>query len=203
MRAAGWTGAAAAADGKADDASRILIVYYSHSGVTKGIAEKLQAKLGGVLHRVEPATAYPSDNDTFRAQARKEVDDGVKLELKGEMPNFENFDLVLVGGPVWFGTMAPPLSSFLAKANLEGKVVAPFWTFGGGQGNYFDTFVAAVPGGVKAMTSRARRADQTVEVWEGLGLSRAVIENEENLEKAIADWVAKLPLPEIGTPIDE
>jgi flavodoxin len=182
LLAAGWTGAASAADDGAG-ASRILIVYFSHSGVTKGIAERLQGKLGAALYRIEPVEAYPETYQEVLDKARPEVEGGVKVELKGDLPKLEGVDLVLVGGPVWFGTMAPPLSSFLAQVDLKDKTVAPFCTYGGGLGGYFDHVKAALP--------------EEATVLDGLGLGRADLAKEAEVETLIGEWAAKLPAPAV------
>ncbi len=187
VAAAGWTGAASAAEESAagDGAaapSRVLIVYFSHSGITKGIAERLQKKTGGALHRIEPANAYPEEYQAVLAQARKEIGEGFKPELKGDLPSLDGIDLVLVGGPVWVGTLAPPLASFLAQVDLKGKTVAPFCTYGGGLRDYFQHVKAAVSG--------------EATVPDGLGLGREQLKmKEEDIDKAVADWAAKLPKP--------
>jgi flavodoxin len=180
--AAGQAGAAVAADGEADD-SRVLIVYYSHSGVTQGIAERLQKHTGGVLFRVELVEPYPEDDQALRAQSRKEVEEGVLPDIQDDdLPDMDDYDLALIGGPVWFGTLAPPLSTFLAQVDLEGKTVAPFCTYGGGAGGYFEKFAEAMP--------------EDVTLLEGFGLGRVGNMAEEDIEKAVAEWVAKLPVPE-------
>jgi len=180
--AVGWTGTASAADDGAADKSRVLIVYFSHSGATRGIAERLQKKLGAAIFRVESAKAYPEEYQAVLAQARQEIGDGFKPELKGDLPALDGIDLVLVGGPVWAGTLAPPLSSFLSKVDLKGKTVAPFCTYGGGLREYFARFKEAVSG--------------EAVVLEGLALGRAdLAKGEDEVEKIINEWVAKLPKP--------
>ena len=180
MLAAGGTGAALAADAGSGKNARILIVYYSHSGNTKGIAERLQKKLGGVLHSVEPVEEYPAEYQAVLEKSRPQVEAGFKPELKGELPDMGDFDLLLVGGPVWFGTLAPPLSSFMAQAKLEGKTIAPFCTFGGGIRNYFARFKEACP--------------KDAMVLEGFGLGRAdLAKDEAELDKLVGEWAAKLP----------
>ena len=182
---AGFAGSAFAVDDEAESAAdkpRVLIAYFSLTGNTKGIAERLQKKLGGVLYRIEPVNAYPEDGQEVRNQAGKEIGEGFKPELKGDLPDLDGIDLVLIGGPVWAGTLAPPLSSFLAKVDLKGKTVAPFCTFGGGQREYFKRFQDAMPEGVTAL--------------EGLGLGRADLgKGEEDIDKAVTEWAAKLPVP--------
>ena len=176
--AEGWTDAALAGGQETEwtGKPRVLIVYFSHSGVTKGIAERLQKKLGGALHRIEPAKAYPEEYQEVLDQARKEIDEGFKPELKGASLDLDNVDLVLVGGPVWAGTLAPPLSSFLARNSLAGKTVAPFCTYGGGIRDYFARFGEAV--------------SKEATVLEGLGLGRAdLVKGDEEIEKRIDAWL--------------
>ena len=162
---------------------RILIAYYSHSGNTRAIAELLHKKLGGILFQIEPVKPYPHDYDAVLEVARPQVEQGLLPDLKGVLPDPAQFDLALVGGPVWFGTLSPPVSSFLAKVDLGKKTIAPFCTYGGGMRGYFDNFAVACP--------------HTSEVLEGLGLGRAQLaREEEEIDRLVSEWVAGLPLPE-------
>lgn len=180
--AAGWIGAAASAEDKAVNTSRVLIVYFSHSGNTHGIAERLQKKTGAAVHRIVPKKAYPEEYQAVLAQARKEINESFKPELAGDLPTLDDIDLVLIGGPVWAGTLSPPLASFLAQVDLKGKTVAPFCTYGGGMRDYFKHVKAAV--------------SKEATVLDGLGLGREQLKKaEEYIDKAVSDWVAKLPKP--------
>ena len=176
--AAAWMGAAPAAAGEAGK-SRVLIVYFSHTGTTHGIAERLQKKIGGAFHRIEPVNSYPEGREAALDQGKKETADSFKPELKGEPPRLDDIDLVLVGGPVWYGTLAPPLLSFLAKVDLKGKTVAPFCTYGGGIRDYFQHFKMAI--------------SKEATVLEGLGLSKVNEMQDGDIEKALDAWLAKFP----------
>ena len=113
---------------------RILVAYYSwsESGNTKYAAEQIRKAAGGELFEIKPKNAYPKDYNACLAQAQKEIRDGVRVELANEPVDFKKYDVIFIGSPNWFGTIAPPAASFLASADLAGKTVIPFFTYGSG-----------------------------------------------------------------------
>ena len=113
-------------------ADKILIVYYTHSGNTKKIAEAIQIKTGGILYEINPEIPYPVDYNTVVNQAKKEIKENFKPVLKTKINGIEAYDTVFVGSPNWWNTIAPPITTFLAENNLSGKTVIPFLTHGGG-----------------------------------------------------------------------
>lgn len=123
-----------AADNAPTDETRTLIVYYSATGSTKKVAEAIAATTGGDLFEVTPSTPYTSDDLNWRdAQSRvsREHDDAslrtVALAAT-TAPNWEKYDTVYVGYPIWWGIAAWPLSSFVAANDFTGKTVIPFCT---------------------------------------------------------------------------
>ncbi len=119
---------------------KVLIVCYSHSGNTKAIAEKLQTRTGADLHVVEPLRTYPTDKMQHGNIAKQELQENDLPLLKAPPPDMSGYDLVLVGGPVWWYTVATPLMQFLQQADFSGKVTAPFWTHAGSVGQYYSDF---------------------------------------------------------------
>lgn len=113
-------------------ARNILIVYYSHSGNTRKLAELIRQKTGGTLCEIQPETAYPASYSAVLDQAKKEIRAGFRPALKTKIEQIEAYDTVIVGSPIWWGTIAPPVAAFLEKYDLSGKNVAPFVTHGGG-----------------------------------------------------------------------
>ena len=111
---------------------KTLIVYYSHSGNTRRLAENIAHATGGDLLELVPETPYPRDYNTVVAQAKQEIRNGFRPALKNVLPSLSQYDAVLVGTPNWWSSIAPPLASFLEKCDLTGKRVAPFCTHGGG-----------------------------------------------------------------------
>ena len=65
-------------------------------------------------------------------QAKKECRSGFKPELSAKVDDMQKYDVIFVGSPNWWGTMAPPVATFLTSYDLKGKTVIPFFTHGGG-----------------------------------------------------------------------
>ena len=111
---------------------KILIAYFSWSGNTKHIAEEIQNRVGGDMFRIETATPYPNDyNETAYGVAKKQHDENIFPELKSK-GDVSNYDVIFVGTPAWWYTMAPAVKTFLKENNFEGKTIVPFITHGGG-----------------------------------------------------------------------
>ena len=118
---------------------RTLIVYYSLSGHTKDIAERIQKMTGGELFAiktVEKINRVP----WFYLTLRKQLKDKVYPELSTEVPDFSQYDTIFVGGPVWWYTVSTPMRTFLQEADFMGKKVVPFTTQGSNVGTYFEDF---------------------------------------------------------------
>ena len=113
------------------DKSRILIAYYSWSGNTRAAAENIARLTGGTLFEIRPIKPYPKEYRACANQAKKEIRDKVRPEIEPR-PDLLKFDVIFVGSPNWWGTMAPPVATFLADDALRGRTVIPFFTHGGG-----------------------------------------------------------------------
>ncbi len=111
---------------------KVLTAYYSYSGNTKSIAQKIQKQIGGDLFEIKTVKAYPSNYNEVVEQAKKEKADDFKPELQAKVNNIKDYDVVFLGTPVWWYTMAPALKSFIAENDLSGKTIVPFCTHGGG-----------------------------------------------------------------------
>ncbi len=114
---------------------KILIVYFSWSQNTKSIAEKIQKQVGGDLFFIEPDILYPSDyNKLAYGIAKEQKDKDIRPPLKNKI-NIKSYDIIFVGTPVWWHTMAPVIKTFLSENNFAEKTIIPFITHGGG-GSY-------------------------------------------------------------------
>lgn len=111
---------------------KVLIAYYSLSGNTKDVAEAIRSKTGGDIFRIETVQSYPEEYRATTAQAKREINEGFRPELKGKIDNIAQYNIIFIGSPNWWGTIAPAVSSFLADYDLKGKTVIPFITHGGG-----------------------------------------------------------------------
>lgn len=111
---------------------KVLVAYFSWDGNTKIIAEKIIKEIDADIFRIETAVPYPTDyNETAYGIAKKQHEENIMPELK-DNGNVSAYDIIFVGTPVWWYTMAPAVKTFLSKNNFEGKTIAPFITHGGG-----------------------------------------------------------------------
>lgn len=110
---------------------KVLTTYFSLSGNTKAVAEKIQALVLGDLFEIKPMKAYPNDYNTVVNLAKAEKQNDVRPELV-DNGNIDEYDVIFVGTPVWWYTMATPVKTFLASHNFAGKIIVPFCTHGGG-----------------------------------------------------------------------
>lgn len=113
------------------DSKKVLIAYFSHSGNTKIVASQIKEATGGDMFEIIPEKAYSTDYQTVVDQAKKEINAGFKPALKAMPENIDKYDVIIVGSPCWWGTIAPPIATFLSGCNLPGKTILPFMTHEG------------------------------------------------------------------------
>lgn len=109
-----------------------LIIYYSQTGATRTVAEEIQKHLGCEMVEIEAVDPYDGDYDATIARWRSELRDSVKVAIKPLDVNLSDYNTVFLGFPIWGGTYAAPVASFLDDATLDGKTVVTFATFGSG-----------------------------------------------------------------------
>ena len=111
---------------------KVLVAYYSWGGNTRFAAERIQKLTGGTLFEIKPVKAYPADYGACVEQAKRDCRDEFEPELATKVDDFSKYDVIFVGTPNWWSTMAPPVRSFLSSYDFSGKTVIPFVTHGGG-----------------------------------------------------------------------
>ena len=113
--------------------NKILVVYYSWSsnGNTRYMAQQIQDATGADIFEIIPVLAYPSDYNACVEQAKIEINSKHKPDIKGTVENFDAYDIIIVGSPNWWSTIAPPVATFLTNYDFEGKTIMPFMTHGG------------------------------------------------------------------------
>lgn len=108
---------------------KAAVIYYSRSGITKKIAEKVQAKFNADMIFVEPEKKYGSFPSTIIRVIREKK--GKKAPAaKTPAADFSGYDIVFIGFPVWAATVPDFLQEYLRRADLAGKRVIPFATAG-------------------------------------------------------------------------
>lgn len=109
----------------------ILVLYFSITGNTQSVAEIIQDQVGGDIVRLETVQEYPSDYDELLDYAQNEQSENARPELKTSIENINDYDVIFLGYPIWWGDMPMPVYSFLDEYDLSGKTIAPFVTHGG------------------------------------------------------------------------
>ena len=115
-----------------DSKSKVLVVYFSRSGRTRQVAHWIQEAAGADLLELKTVTPYPAGYSEVVKQARKEIDANFRPELSTKIENLAQYDIIFVGTPNWWSTMAPPVATFLTSYDFTGKKIVPFVTHGGG-----------------------------------------------------------------------
>lgn len=114
---------------------RYLVIYASRTGNTERVARQIQATLDCDILEVEPQTPYDNDYNAMLERSREElaaIRQGNYPPIKTDVDNFDKYGIVFVGYPIWFGSMATPMQTFLHEhaSRLAGKQIALFATSG-------------------------------------------------------------------------
>ena len=108
---------------------KVLVAYFSWGGTTKRMAEEIQRITEGDIFEIVPENAYPSNYTECTQVALRERDNNERPAIKNKIENFDRYDVVFIGCPVWWHT-APMIISTLAESyDFKGKTVAPFCTY--------------------------------------------------------------------------
>ena len=150
---------------------KILVVYYSLSGNTEEIAKQIQTLTGGDIFRIETIQPYPDDYNRTTEVAKEEINMGSGRAIKEKVQNIKDYDIIFIGSPNWWSTIAPPVTTFLKEHDLAGKTVIPFITHGGGgKANCLNDAAklcpkSTVPEGFVVSGNRVKSAKTDVEKW--------------------------------------
>ena len=114
--------------------NKILVVYFSAQNHTKSVAEKIAKNLNADIFEIVPEDVYTSDdlnwNNSNSRVSKEHNDESLRnVKLKNtKVNNWEEYDTVLIGYPIWWGIAAWPVNTFVKENNFEGKTVIPFCT---------------------------------------------------------------------------
>ena len=115
--------------------NKVLVAYFSASGVTRKVAEELAKVEKADLYEIVPATLYTSEDLDWRnQQSRSSVemkDLSCRPALTGQVENMGQYDVVFVGFPIWWGREPSVVDTFLDAYDFAGKKIIPFCTSGG------------------------------------------------------------------------
>lgn len=124
---------------------KALILYYSHSGNTRKIAQMIQKEIDCDLVEIETVNPYTGTYNDVVEQGKKEIDSGLTPEIKPLNVDLSIYDTIILGTPVWWYTSSPAIKTFLKSNDLSGKKIYPFATHGGGPGSTLKDFQKECP----------------------------------------------------------
>ena len=113
---------------------KTLVAYFSASGYTASLAKRVAEAAGGDLFRIEPEVPYTDADLKWTnpvARCNKEKIGKKDVPIKGKADNFGDYELVMIGFPVWYFTAPNIISTFVKSYDFTGKKVALFATSGG------------------------------------------------------------------------
>lgn len=132
--AASSTAASSEATSTVTTTGKTLVVYFSATGTTQGVAQTIADTVGADLFEVVPSDPYTSDdlnwtNNDSRV-SREHNDEGLRaVALEStDVDGWDDYDTVFIGYPIWWGIAAWPMSSFVSANGFSGKNVVPFCT---------------------------------------------------------------------------
>ena len=112
---------------------KVLVAYFSATGNTRPVAEKVAEATGGDLFEIVPAQPYTAADLNYNTECRanaEQNDPGARPAIASTVENMERYDAVLIGYPIWWGRAPKIIHTFLETYDLSGKTVATFCTSG-------------------------------------------------------------------------
>ena len=167
-----------------------LVTYFSHAGEnynvgvieegnTAKLAKVIAEQTGADLFEIVPVVDYPQSYDECLEVATAEQREGARLEYMGDVENWDQYDTVFIGYPIWWGEIPNIVYTFMENHDFAGKTVIPFNTHeGSGQSHSQRDIENALP-------------DATV--LQGLAVRGATAQNDADATaKAVSDWLSGL-----------
>ena len=112
--------------------SKILVVYYSHSGNTKIVGELIGKVLGAETLEISPVKEYTGSMWDVVEQWREEYSKNLLRDITEYNLNLDDYKTIIIGSPNWGNTIATPIKTFIDQNSFKDKDVVPFLTHGGG-----------------------------------------------------------------------
>ncbi len=114
---------------------KVLVAYFSATNTTKGVAEHIANGLDAELYEIVPEEIYTDADLNYHDNNSRTTlemnDSSVRPAISGSVENMEQYDIVFIGYPIWWGDAPRILSTFVESYDFSGKTVVPFCTSGG------------------------------------------------------------------------
>lgn len=169
---------------KEKEDSKILIAVFSRAGenysvgvVEKGnteiMAENIAEITGGDLFKIEPVIPYPDGYEETKEISTREKDNNERPEIKNKVQNFDEYDTIFLGYPIWYGSYPMIINTFMESYDFTGKTVIPFNTHeGSGNAGTYTTIKNKLINSnvleglaIKGKDARENSSKQTITNW--------------------------------------
>lgn len=169
---------------------KILVAFYSKAGENYGVgnveigntemmAKNIAEFVGGDLFKIEPIIPYPDNYEESTVVAKEELQANVRPEIKNQVPNFLDYDIIFIGYPNWWGMYPMIINAFMESYDFTSKTVIPFNTHeGSGSSNTYQE--------IKNKLSNTK-------VLEGLAITGRSA-REESSREVIKNWIDGLKI---------
>ena len=114
--------------------NKVLVAYFSASGNTEKVAKNMATLIGADAHNIAPKEKYTSDDLNYRndnSRSAKERDPKTRPAIGTSVTNMGQYDVILLGYPIWWGEAPRIINTFLDSYDFSGKTIVPFCTSGG------------------------------------------------------------------------
>lgn len=174
----------------AENHGKILIAYFSRTGEENGvghiqkgnthiIAEIIAEKVGGNLYEIKPVKDYPINFNECKEVASKEKATKARPAIVGDIGNFDQYDTIFIGYPIWYGDMPMAVYTFLEKYNFDGKKIIPFCTHAGS--------------GLSSTDQQITLACPNAKLLQGFEISGVTAQkNFSESDKKVSAWLKKI-----------
>ena len=114
-----------------EEYNNVLVVYFSHTGTTRGVSEYLHKLVGGDLIEIEPVNPYPEGYSDALDPAKKEQQENARPAIANSIEHFDTYETIYLGYPIWWGTTPMIINTLMETYDFSGKTVVPYATSGG------------------------------------------------------------------------
>ena len=167
----------AAAKNDTESSGKTLVVYFSATGTTKGVAQQIASAAGADTYEITAAQKYTEDDLNWHDQnsrtTKEQNDKNVRPEIGSEKINLDGYDTIFIGFPIWWGEEPRIMDTFVESYDFNGKTMIPFCTSGGsGIGSSGDNLKANAGSG-NWLEGERLSSSSDIEGWiKGLNLSK-------------------------------
>lgn len=159
--------------------SKILVAYFSATNNTEGVAQKLADGLGADLYEITPEQPYTDEDlDYGNSESRSSVemnDPSARPAISGSIENMEQYDVVFIGYPIWWGEAPRIMSTFIESYAFSGKTLTAFCTSASSGFGNSDSALRSAANGATWLDghrfSAGASADDVMEWANGLGIN--------------------------------